>query len=71
MSKPDNAGLQPVRLTIPDYWTPDAALAVFELVDDLRNQIWRRYRLVIQDELRRQTEPDHIDAAAPASKPDF
>ena len=71
MSKPDNAGLQPARLTIPDYWTPDAALAVFELIDDLRNQIWRRYGLVIQDELRRQTEPDHIDDAATASKPDF
>ena len=71
MSKPDNAGLQPLQLTIPDYWTPDAALAVFELVDDLRDQIWRRCGLVIQDELRRQTEPDHIGAAAPASKPDL
>ena len=71
MTEPDNAGLQPVRLTIPDHWTPDAALAVFELIDDLRDQIWRRYGLVIQDELRRQTDPDHIDAAASASKPDF
>ena len=69
MTKPDNASLQPVRLTIPDYWTRDVALAVFELVDDLRDQIWRRYGLVIQDELRRQTKPDHIDAAEPASKP--
>jgi hypothetical protein len=71
VSKPDNAGLPPVRLTIPDYWTPDAALAVFELIDDLRDQIWRRYGLAIQDELHRQTDLDHIDAAAPASKPDF
>ncbi len=66
-----NANSQPARLTIPDYWTPDAPLAVFELIDDLRNQIWRRCGLDIQDELRRQTEPDHIEAAAPASKPDF
>lgn len=71
MTKPYNAGLQPVRLTIPDHWTPDAALAVFELLDDLRDQIWRRYGLAIQDELRRQTEPNNIDAAAPPSKPDF
>jgi hypothetical protein len=71
VSKPDNAGLPPVRLTIPDYWTPDAALAVFELIDDLRDQIWRRYGLVIQDEMRRQTEPDHTEAAVPASMPDF
>ena len=71
MTEPYNAGLQPVRLTIPDHWTPDAALAVFELLDDLRDQIWRRYGLAIQDELRRQTEPNNIDAAAPPSKPDF
>ena len=71
MTKPYNAGLQPVRLTIPDHWTPDAALAVFELLDNLRDQIWRRYGLAIQDELRRQTEPNNIDAAAPPSKPDF
>jgi len=71
MTEQDNAGLQPVRLTIPDHWTPDAALAVFELIDDLRDQIWRRYGLVIQGELRRQADPDHIEATAPASKPDF
>src|SRR5487761_2366506 len=42
----------------PGSLDPDAALAVFDLVDDLRDQIWRRYGLVIQDELRRQTDPD-------------
>ena len=59
MTEQDNAGLQPVRLTIPDHWTPDAALAVFELVDDLRDQIWSRYGQAIQDELRRQLERGH------------
>ena len=71
MTKPHNAGLQPPWLTIPDHWTPDAALAVFELIDDLRDRIWARYGLVIQDELRRQTEPAHDDANAPPSKRDF
>ena len=33
------AGLKPVRLEIPDHWTPETALAVFELINDLRDQI--------------------------------
>lgn len=29
---------------IPCYWSPREALAVFELLDELRGQIWERYR---------------------------
>jgi hypothetical protein len=35
-------GLNPVRLEIPDHWTPETALAVFELINDLRDQITRQ-----------------------------
>jgi hypothetical protein len=59
MTKPQQVGLQPTLLTIPDQWNPEIALAVFELIDDLRDQIWSRYGQAIQDELRRQLELGH------------
>lgn len=59
MTKPQQVGLQPTLLTIPDHWNPEIALAVFELIDDLRDQIWSRYGQAIQDELRRQLERGH------------
>ena len=59
MTKPRRVGLQPTLLTIPDHWNPEIALAVFELIDDLRDQIWSRYGQAIQDELRRQIEGGH------------
>jgi hypothetical protein len=57
VTKPRQTGLQPTLLTIPDHWNPETALAVFELIDDLRDRIWSRYGQDIQDELRRQLEP--------------
>ena len=33
----------PHPLQIPTNWTPEKALAVFEIIDDLRNAIWRGY----------------------------
>ena len=62
MTKGRRAGLTPVLLEIPDHWTPQTALALFELIDDLRDQIWSRYGLDIQDELRRQLELGDPDA---------
>lgn len=38
-----------IALEIPAYWTPDEALAVFELVDELHNRIWSIYRNELQD----------------------
>jgi hypothetical protein len=34
----------------PD-WSPEQALAVFELVDDLRDRIWSHYERVLQQKL--------------------
>ncbi|MDZ7750145.1 MAG: hypothetical protein U5S82_20750 [Gammaproteobacteria bacterium] len=31
------------RPPIPDYWTPEQALAVYDFIDDLRDAIWSRY----------------------------
>ncbi len=65
MTKPHRASLQPTLLEIPDHWNPEIALAVFEWIDDLRDQIWSRYGPDIQDELRRQLEPRHDRDATP------
>ncbi|MBL8483415.1 MAG: hypothetical protein JNJ60_14550 [Rhodocyclaceae bacterium] len=38
-------------------WTPEQALAVFELLNDLQDRIWDRYGLFIQARLRRDRAP--------------
>jgi hypothetical protein len=62
---PHSAGLpHAIPLPIPTYWTPEQAIAVFELVDDLRETIWSIYQTKLQDLTRqqRQSPPvDHID----------
>jgi hypothetical protein len=46
-----------ISLQIPTYWTPEQAFAVFELVDDLRDAIWRCYAVQLQDQYRDQLQP--------------
>ena len=49
------SGLQRgIPLLIQEDWTPEQALAVIELLDDLREVIWQRYQLPLQDLLREQ-----------------
>ncbi len=55
-------------ITVPTYWTPEEALAVFDLVDDLREHIWTVYQIDLQKLIRRQrqsgsVDPIHIDEA--------
>jgi hypothetical protein len=55
-----------IPLGIPAYWTPQEALAVFELVDDLRDRIWSIYQTDLQQQMSQQrrsgaVEPIHID----------
>ena len=71
MTTKPRPGLKPVRLEIPDHWTPETALAVFELINDLRDQIWSRYAIDIQDALRRQLLPADTNANAPTPPQDF
>jgi hypothetical protein len=45
-------------------WTPEQALAVFELLDDLRDQIGARYSVQLfelsrQQHLHARTDPDN------------
>ena len=46
-----------ISLQIPTYWTPEQALAVFELIDDLRDAIWQCYEVQLVDEFRDQLKP--------------
>jgi hypothetical protein len=49
-------------LAIPAYWTPEEALAVFELVDDLRDHVWAIYQSGLQNLIRRQRHPGPVDS---------
>jgi hypothetical protein len=46
------AHLGPLTVEIPRTWTPEEALAVFELIDELRDKICALYNLQLQDLLR-------------------
>jgi hypothetical protein len=53
------SGLQRgIPFIIPDEWSPEQALAVVELLDDLREVIWGRYQLQLYEHLREQ-QCDH------------
>ena len=48
-----------IELVIPTYWSPEEALAVFELIDDIREKIWDHYGTRLQEliaEQRRRRE---------------
>jgi hypothetical protein len=46
-----NTGLD---FLIDKNWTPEQALAVFELLDDLRERIFNHYQIPIQELLREE-----------------
>jgi len=41
-------------LTLPEHWTPAEALAVFEMIDLLRDHLWCCYGREIQEAFRDQ-----------------
>ena len=51
---------QGLELLINPNWSPDQAIAAFELIDDLRDRIWSQYEIVLQQKFRdeRITEYD-------------
>lgn len=46
-----------IPFIIQDDWSPEQALAVVELLDDLRQVIWNRYQLQLHELLREQRCP--------------
>ena len=62
MTQPTSTrSLLTIPFAIPAYWTPDQALAVVELLDDLRELIWAHYGLQMIDEFRQQNMPRGSD----------
>ena len=62
-----------IPFILPEDWTPEQALAVFELLDDLRELIWDHYQIPIQDLLREQCQSPASadDSTAATSDPPF
>ena len=51
-------GLPPaIPFGIPTYWSPEAALAIFEFIDEMRDIIAALYNTKLHDEARRQANP--------------
>ena len=54
-------------LDIPNHWTPRQAMAVYEFLADLQQQIWDRYEkplveIIIADlDYQQPVETDHSD----------
>ena len=42
--------------TVPADWTAEQALAVFELLGDLRDLVWSHYQLPLQNLIREQRQ---------------
>ena len=61
-----------ILFEIPDYWTPEQALAVYELLDGLRDSILSRYEAQIMDALREECAPSAVlEPSDPSSDRDF
>ena len=58
---PSTRLLLTIPFAVPAYWTPEQALAVFELLDDLREAVWRHYSIQPFDEAREQYAPTQMD----------
>lgn len=63
------SGLQRgIEVLIDPGWTPAQAIAVIELLDDLRDRIWAHYELVL---LAHYREDRSTQAELPFSDPPF
>ena len=50
-------------MTLPTGWSPEQAVAVFEILDELRERVWALYGLLHQQVLRGQQRTTAHDAA--------
>lgn len=53
-----------IPLLIDADWSPEQAMAVVELLDDLREQIWRHYQLQLQQLYREDRISENIPSAS-------
>jgi hypothetical protein len=52
-------------LQLPDYWTPEQALAVYDLLNNLAEAVWNRYEIPLIELLAPELDPDY------AAQPDL
>jgi len=50
---------------IPAYWTPEQALAVYEILNDLRDAILDHYGAPLRELIREQYSPANASEAPP------
>ena len=61
-----------IPFIIPNDWSPEQALAVVELLDDLREQIWRHYEVQLYDQIRENNmSSETLEIQAPGTDPPF
>jgi hypothetical protein len=53
--------LRPITVEIPVTWTAEQALAVWDMLDQLREKIWARYSHQLQDLLAEQQSYPVVD----------
>ena len=62
-----------IPFALPATWSPEQALAVIELLDDLRERLWQHYQLALHELIREQygeaSDTDHH--AMPIDDPPF
>jgi len=56
---PPSGITQGLELLIDPDWSSDQALAVIDLLDDLRDRIWTHYEIVLQQKLRDERVTRH------------
>ena len=63
---PPSGLLRGLEFLIDPDWSPDQALAVIELLDDLRDRIWSHYERTLQQRLRDdRVIQHHVDITNP------
>jgi hypothetical protein len=63
VSPPSTRSLLTIPFAIPAYWTPEQALAVVELLEDLRDLIWSHYGAQLLEDYREQSASLQIDTS--------
>lgn len=59
-----------IPFIVHDNWTPEQALAVVELLDDLREMIWSHYQLPLHELIREQRCIDSTSDSCSNQEPD-
>jgi hypothetical protein len=68
---PDSPGNRlAIPFGIPAYWTPEEALTVVELLDDLRELIWAHYGVRLIELIQTQHAGPEIESDPPANPDD-